>query len=248
MALPLLEPFTGGAGVLGNPPWTQQHATTVNYDGSGRGKASAANASDDLCAFDNSNTYSNAQYAQQTIVSGLASAANYAIACVRCSGTGATKNNYYLATDGVNGTTHTSIGKYVSGAQTELLPLSPAAAFTSGDVMRITVSGTTLTAYKNGVAIGSTTDSSLASGAAGCGMYNQSANNILLDTWQGGNVAPITITPGLGQLIVTGFAPSLVSSASAVLSGTVTASITESDIVAGGKTIVLTVSGTTWIP
>lgn len=36
--------------------------------------------------------------------------------------------------------------------------------------------------------------------------------------------------------------------ASAALTGTVTSSITENDIVAGGKTIILTLTGTTWIP
>lgn len=190
MTLPLVESFGAGAGVLGNPPWTQQETTTVNTDGSGRGKASGANASLDLGAFDNSNTYAAAQYAQQTIVSGLANSANYAIVYVRMSGTGGSKNGYYLTTDGVNGAGHTAIGKYVAGVQTELLALSPAAAFTSGDVMRLEVSsGFLLTAYKNGVAIGSTTDggSSLASGAAGCGMYNQAANNVLIDDWQGGD-------------------------------------------------------------
>jgi hypothetical protein len=40
---------------------------------------------------------------------------------------------------------------------------------------------------------------------------------------------------------------SLLSSVSATLTGTVTASITETDIVGGGKTIILTLSGDTWI-
>ena len=41
---------------------------------------------------------------------------------------------------------------------------------------------------------------------------------------------------------------SAASPPAAALSGTVTASITESDIVTGGKTIILTLSDTTWIP
>lgn len=195
MSLPLTEAFGAGAGVLANPPWTQQETATVNTDGAGRGKASAVDAVHDLCAFDNSNTYNNDQYAFQTIVSGLSNSNNYAIVYVRASGTGASKNNYYLTTDGVNGAGHTAIGKYVSGTQTELLPLSPAAAFTSGDVMRIEVSGTTITAYKNGVAIGNVTDSGLASGAAGCGMFNQAANNVLIDTWEGGNLVAAATVP-----------------------------------------------------
>jgi len=40
---------------------------------------------------------------------------------------------------------------------------------------------------------------------------------------------------------------SLISSLSAALTGTVTASITETDIVGGGKTIILTLTGDTWI-
>lgn len=40
----------------------------------------------------------------------------------------------------------------------------------------------------------------------------------------------------------------LMAGGSAVLSGTVTEDIVESDIVAGGKTIILTLTGDTWIP
>jgi hypothetical protein len=40
---------------------------------------------------------------------------------------------------------------------------------------------------------------------------------------------------------------SLLSSVSAALTGTVTATITETDIVTGGKTIILTLTGDTWV-
>jgi len=36
--------------------------------------------------------------------------------------------------------------------------------------------------------------------------------------------------------------------ATAVVTGTITSSTTESDIVAGGKTIIITLTGDTWIP
>lgn len=192
MALPLLEPFTGTAAVLPNPPWTQQETTTVNRDGSGSGKASAADATHDISAFDNSNTYNNNQYAQATIVSGLSAGNNYAAVCVRCSSSGATKNYYYLYTDGTTGTGHARIGKYVAGTDTELLALATAPV--NGDVIRLEVSGSLLTAYKNGSSIGSVTDggASLASGAAGCGFYNNVSNSVLIDTWEGGNLAAFT--------------------------------------------------------
>jgi len=36
--------------------------------------------------------------------------------------------------------------------------------------------------------------------------------------------------------------------ATAVVTGTITSSTTESDIVAGGKTIIITLTGDTWLP
>lgn len=190
----LFESFAGSSGALANPPFTQQETATVNRDGSSHGKASAVDAAHDLCAFDNTNAYPGTQYAQMTIVSGLSNANNYAIIMVRCSGTGGSKNNYYLATDGVNGTTHTAIGKYVANVQTELLALSPATAFASGHRMCLGVSPDfLLTAYQDTgsgvfVPIGSISDpaKALATGSPGLGMFNGAANNVLVSLFEAG--------------------------------------------------------------
>lgn len=206
MSILLSEPFTGGAAVLGNPPWTQQETVTINKDGGGRGKASGVDASNDLFAFDNAGVYAVDQYALMTIIAGLASGDGYAFVTVRASGTGAGKNNYYLATDGVNGAAHTTIGKYVANVQTGLLSLSPAAPFALNDRMKLVATGvnpTTLEAFKAlaasptvWVSLGTITDSDHDSGAAGLGLYNGTSNNITFDDWEGGNIdAVVPVVP-----------------------------------------------------
>lgn len=58
----------------------------------------------------------------------------------------------------------------------------------------------------------------------------------------------LTLSPATGLATLTGFAPNLTASASAALSGTIISATTETDIVNGGKTIIITLSGTTWVP
>ena len=93
-------------------------------------------------------------------------------------------------------------------------------------MIRLTVEGTTLTVTQNGVTRITETDASYADGQPG--LYYE---------WQDGNTTKID-----------DFAAADLVSASAAVTGTITASITEADIVAGGKTIVLTLTGDTWIP
>lgn len=62
------------------------------------------------------------------------------------------------------------------------------------------------------------------------------------------SLSGITLTPATGLATLTGFAPNLTATASAALSGTIISATTETDIVNGGKTIIITVAGTTWVP
>lgn len=192
MSLPFFETFTGGAAVLANPPWTQAalSARTLNVDGSGSGKASAIDAGFDIIAYDNSNTYSADQYAQVVIAGGLQSANNWAEVFVRCSGSGGTFAGYQFITDGAvgGGAAHTELWYYSGGVATLLRNF--AVTFVTNDVMRIEVSGTTITCYQNGVSIGTQVDSHVAGpGAGGAGVFNTSSNNVLLDTFESGNLS-----------------------------------------------------------
>lgn len=60
----------------------------------------------------------------------------------------------------------------------------------------------------------------------------------------------ISLAVGFGELNATGYAPTIVTvgTASAALGGTIVSATTETDIVTGGKTIIITLSGTTWVP
>ncbi len=192
MTLPLQEPFSGAAGVLATPPWTQEalSATTLNYDGAGSGKASAADGVKTVYAYDNLNVYSPDQYAQHIIIFGLASGSNHADLIVRASGAGVTVKHYEFYTDGASGAGHTDLRIRWNGVATLLR--SFATTFVSGDGMRIEIAGKIITCYKDGAALG-TYDTSgdanqIATGAAGCGVFNSATNQVLIDTWQGGNL------------------------------------------------------------
>lgn len=60
----------------------------------------------------------------------------------------------------------------------------------------------------------------------------------------------ITLVTGFGEVNATGFAPAIstVGTASAALGGTIISATTETDIVTGGKTIIITLTSTQWVP
>lgn len=96
----------------------------------------------------------------------------------------------------------------------------------NGDVARLEVSVDILTGKINSsTVLGPQTDSSspIASGSAGI-YIKSNASTPTLDNWEGGDLG-----------------------ATAALTGTVTGSITENDIVSGGKTIILTLTGDTYV-
>ena len=196
MALPFFETFTGGAGVLPDPPWKQAgigaSGKTVNLDGSGNGKASALDASNDIAAFDDSNSAIGDQYAQLVITGGLLSGSNYAQVYVRCGlpGGAGTFAGYQFLTDGVTGAGHTELWVYSGGSATLLRNF--ATTFTTGDTMRIEASGTTITCYKNGASLGTQTDSVVATGTGGVGFFNVGTNQVTVDTFEWGALSSST--------------------------------------------------------
>jgi hypothetical protein len=161
------ESFTGSAAPLSGT-WSQQRTSgTINKNGLGRGVGSV-NAKD-IFAFWSANTFSNDQYSQARIAGGLSSGSQFVQIIVRATLTGDGRyNNYLFYTDGLAGANHTEVAKNINGAQITFKSFP--VTFAAGDIIKISAVGTTITCYKNGVAIGSITDSSLPSGAPGVGV------------------------------------------------------------------------------
>jgi uncharacterized protein YjdB len=190
------DAFTGTAGALAGT-WTQQRTSgTINRTGGGLARGSIG--AKDLFAFWSANNFNNDQYSQVRITGGLSSGSQYVQIIVRASGTGdGAYRNYLFYTDGVAGAGHTEVAKNINGSQITIR--SFATTFAAGDIIKISAVGTTITCYKNGVALGSITDSSLPSGSAGVGVYG---STVTVDDWEGGSlstapapVATVTVSP-----------------------------------------------------
>jgi len=100
--------------------------------------------------------------------------------CVRMS---ATNRSYYRFAV-INATTAT-LGKYVSGTWTQIGP-DIIGTYGANDILRLEVSGSTLTCIQNGNVIRTDTDSSLTGGYPGVRFYTSVGSR--LDDWEGGNL------------------------------------------------------------
>lgn len=195
------EAFSGAAGPL-TATWTQQRTQgTLNKNGSGVGIGTVDAL--DLFAYWSANTFTADQYSQARIAGGLVNNKQLVQVIVRASGTGDTNySDYSFYTDGLGGNWHTEVDKVIRGAWISLKSFP--VTFTTGDVMKISVVGTTITCYKNGVALGTVTDASLSSGSPGVGVYG---NTVTVDDWEGGSlvtappaVATVTVTPSSASM------------------------------------------------
>lgn len=182
-AQPYSEPCTGTGALDGN--WTQGavSGTTVNV-------VRATNVcqpdnpitSRDIIAYYSGGTFNNDQYAQATF-SLITTGAHYNILAVRASGSNSTLNTYYIAVS----TTEMYVSRYLSGSGSDLEHRT-GLTFTSGDVIKLQIVGTTITIFRNGSQSGATvTDSNIASGKPGQGGYNETAVLQSNDDWEGGN-------------------------------------------------------------
>jgi hypothetical protein len=151
----LLDSFTRADGALG-ANWTScggNAGYTVATNA-----AASSNASVEEAVFWNAASFANDQFAQVTI-SQMASN-SYIGPAVRCS-TGSGGNYYGFYAD----TATRYIVRVVAGAYTSLA--TTGTGFSNGDVIRLEVVGTTISAYINGVLWTSVTDSNLTSGSPG---------------------------------------------------------------------------------
>lgn len=172
MALPASDSFNRAAPLGAN--WTQALAT-VTIASSTVYQASAAA---DSVAFWNADSFGNNQFSQATIVS-VSSSVNYVGIAVRC----AVNTGYVFFTDGASGSGHSEISRLSGGTFTTIKAI--AATFATNDVIRLEVSGTTLSLYKNAGLVDTATDSNITSGAAGIYGYANGQG----DTWSADNLA-----------------------------------------------------------
>ena len=149
--------FNRANGGLGSS-WTDQQSTQAITSNAAFGGNAAGYAS----SFYNAAPFSNDQTSQVKIVSSF----NYVAAAVRMSGTAGATNWYAFFSHGV-------LQKMVAGVVGADLGTSAAAAV--GDTIKLTVVGTTLTCYINGVSVISVTDTSFASGSPGIAWYQTAA-------------------------------------------------------------------------
>jgi hypothetical protein len=174
-------------------------AQTVNRTGSGTGKSSAVTTNDAM-VFDNSNVYSNEQYSQLQLVSGLAAGAEFFAVGVRMSltGAGGGKGAYWFETDGgASGFEHNALSILWNGNWTILALLTAPGGWVNGDIMRLEARGTLLTVYKNGQVLGNydtkNDPNQISSGAAGFGLGAFVSNTVTVDNWEGGSLPPIAV-------------------------------------------------------
>lgn len=104
---------------------------------------------------------------------------------------GAGGGNAYVAAYTISGSFYgaAQILKVVNGSYTSL---QSAAYVIAGDLTKLTMSGTTLKAFVNGVQDGADiTDSAIASGQVGLHSYSANTSAGLVDDWQGDNLATV---------------------------------------------------------
>lgn len=175
-SLPATDPFNGTPGNPLSANWTTQVAGWVIETGGTTARPSSSGTYQSV--FWNADAFNNDQYSE-VVISAIGGQMG---PMVRVSGTGSGVNGYWLL-----GRTGASSYIYTStnGTHTQLVDLGTI-AWTAGDTMRLEVSGTTITAKRNGSTIGSpATSSAHASGAAG--MLGLDVSDVVT-TWNGGNL------------------------------------------------------------
>ena len=133
----------------------------------------------------NADTFGNNQYAQSKLANITTTGQTIGVAVRAATGGAASYYGFYA--DGSGGG-KTFLFKMVAGSWTQLGSLG--AALAVNDIIRLEVSGTTLTPKVNGSTQsppGARTDSAHSSGAAGLSGYSVSTS-MRLDDWEGGNL------------------------------------------------------------
>lgn len=149
----------------------------------------------------------NNQYAEITVGSVVeTSTDNGPGGAVRINPSGGGDTAYFSQTN----THETRLYRCVAGSIVQLG--SDGVACTTGDTLRATASGTTISSSKNGsVIIGPVTDASIASGSAG--IFCASPTTSTANAWAAGDLSTDTsLSPSFGAITINGVIPSLARS------------------------------------
>ena len=211
MALPASDSFTAAADAALQTYSANWTIGNGGFNVNAAGDYAYTNATNDNAAYWNADTFGSDQYAEAKLVGNVTYYSQIGVA-VRCAAGG---NHYGLYFQ--SGGQHIWLYKLVSGTWTELAHAQGVGAWHNGDTIRLEVSGTTLTPKHNGAlitALGTVSDSSLSSGAAGiCGYGIDAAAR--LDDWQGGNLGGggVSMTPAAAAAAAGAVAPAVVRGA-----------------------------------
>lgn len=107
-------------------------------------------------------------------------------ACVRWATTGGGVG--YMA-HVRNDSSEVRVDYWTAGAFSSRILTISAVTFADGDKLKLDITGTTLTVYKNGASIGSVVDTNIASGQAAIGCYNGNINVTRITLWTGVDAA-----------------------------------------------------------
>lgn len=188
MALPATDAFTGTTGTQLTTYSANWTLNAGDFDiQSNALSCDAAADTDSLCHW-NADAFDANQYAQVTMTA--AGDYLYGGPAVRVHATDHT--GYCIAADNSDGI---FLSKVIDGDYTELAAYAAADA---GDVLRLEVSGTTLTVKKNGGTLGTVVDSDISTGSGGLYGYwvdGLNRTDMRLDSFEAGNLAAAAIQP-----------------------------------------------------
>lgn len=182
-AIPFTDSFTRSDGGLGGnyTAMTSPNILTISSN------TVIASNEDFVCSQNNSAVDAfSADQSMQVTIAAFDSADSVGVG-VRGSGdvSAGTWSAYFISTDG------TSIDKVVSGSGSSLTSF-PGTTWTVGDTMKLSIQGSTLSFYKNGVLLGTTSDGTITTGQPMACIFDSSANglaNTALDDWASDNVS-----------------------------------------------------------
>ena len=183
MSLPATDSFTRADGASLGSNWTQ----LLNTFGIASNKGNAQDSGNSsVVAYWNADAFGNNHYSQAVFAGfGFLGMVGPAVRVTGTTNVLASVNGYFYY--GRNSPDSGGISKIVAGAETQLV--TGLSGFVDGDTLKLEAVGTTLNAYKNGALHATTTDSDLASGAAGLWAYEDAPTAVTFDDWEGGNAS-----------------------------------------------------------
>lgn len=201
-ALPASDNFTGTEGNAINGNWSLPASVGAKcvYRSNTAGVDSAGNVRGLAWTAD---TWPNDQYSQATVVGQGAAAGVANGVSVRMATTGSTREWYAGGKENNSFNPRTRIWKYVGGTISSLASAGASQDLAVNDVIKLTVTGTSLELFRNAASILTITDSSHASGKAGIQtMHPTNASASMLDDWSGDQVGGAVDEPPLRRRII----------------------------------------------